>query len=532
MKYRQMMALGLSALLSVSGVGSQGRVYAENAEAVAASEDKQEDTSQPPAPETPAATEPPAETQKPTEPPTETQKPTEPPTETQPPTEAPTESQPSEDTTEAQAPEETAPPAETELISDAPGTEVPSGTEGDAESETGMSETLTEGETESETETELDEEGLIEEETEEETEEEEHITNEQLIARQNIVIPPDIALEFRFVQVDKVYAVVKNPNGAAIREEQEESSAVVGTLAEGGLCYILENAGAEWIYVESGSVRGFIFADDIETGEAAEAAVKKNGEEDMELAVSRMQYSENDAMTYTHTTVYPVIADKVYGIARKNLNIYEEKRDSARVTGTLEEDGLCYILADAQKEWIFVESGDARGFVRAGELLAGVEAVEKVMEAGELSMTLADVKIQPEENKGCYYTLTSVREASRNNLLRSDMVNFAFQFLGNPYVWGGTSLTNGCDCSGFTQSIYAHFGYSIPRVAEAQAVCAMQIPVSEAAPGDLIFYARNGYVYHVSMYIGGGQVIHAAGTRVGIIISGIGSSAVWAVRII
>ena len=67
---------------------------------------------------------------------------------------------------------------------------------------------------------------------------------------------------------------------------------------------------------------------------------------------------------------------------------------------------------------------------------------------------------------------------------------------------GGTSLTNGCDCSGFTQSIYANFGYYIPRVAEAQAGYGMQIPVSSAEPGDLIFYAKNGYVYHVSMYIG------------------------------
>ena len=112
------------------------------------------------------------------------------------------------------------------------------------------------------------------------------------------------------------------------------------------------------------------------------------------------------------------------------------------------------------------------------------------------------------------------------------MVNYSFQFLGNPYVWGGTSLTNGCDCSGFTMRIYGHYGYSLPRVAEAQAVCSMQIPVSSAEPGDLIFYAKNGYVYHVSMYIGDGKVIHAANSRQGITISGIGSDAVWAARII
>ena len=68
------------------------------------------------------------------------------------------------------------------------------------------------------------------------------------------------------------------------------------------------------------------------------------------------------------------------------------------------------------------------------------------------------------------------------------MLEYAKQFLGNPYVWGGTSLTKGADCSGFVQSIYAEFGYSIPRVAEDQAECATKIPVEDALPGDLIFY--------------------------------------------
>lgn len=526
MKYRQIMALGLGAFLTVSGVGPRAYIYGESVQETR--EATQEETAK--ATEAPKPTEAPTEAPKPTEAPTEAPKPTEPPTETN-----PTENQPAEDTTESQAPSETLPPTESEMISDAPETPSetnPEDSDGETESETGMSETLTEGESESEMETELDKEGLIEDEMEEETKREGHLTNEQLIARQNIVIPPDISLEFRFVQVDKVYAVGKNSDGAVIREERTENSAVVGILEKGGLCYVLEDESAQWIYVESGSVRGFVPAKDIQLGEAAEAAVKRAGEENMELAVPKMRYSENDAMTYTHTTVYPVMADKVYGIAREDLSIYEAKRDSARVTGELTEGGLCYILADAKQKWVFVESGNARGFVEAEKLFTGVEAIQRVTEAGELNLALAQVKTEPEENKGCYYTLTSVREASWSNLLRSDMVNFAFQFLGNSYVWGGTSLTNGCDCSGFTQSIYAHFGYYIPRVAEAQAVCNMQIPVSEAAPGDLIFYAKNGYVYHVSMYIGGGRVIHAAGTNVGIITSGIGASAVWAVRII
>ena len=195
-------------------------------------------------------------------------------------------------------------------------------------------------------------------------------------------------------------------------------------------------------------------------------------------------------------------------------------------------DGLCFILEDGSRDWVYVESGNARGFVEASALEFGKSAVQRVTEIGETNMELANVQIAPENNSACYYTLTSVKPASQSALLRSSMVNFSFRFLGNPYVWGGTSLTDGCDCSGFTQSIYASFGYSIPRIAEAQAVCGMQIPISSAEPGDLIIYAKDGTVYHVSMYIGNGQVIQAYGTSTGIITSGIGGTAVWAVRII
>ncbi len=115
---------------------------------------------------------------------------------------------------------------------------------------------------------------------------------------------------------------------------------------------------------------------------------------------------------------------------------------------------------------------------------------------------------------------------------RASIVNFALQFVGNPYVWGGTSLTNGADCSGFVQSIYASFGYDLPRVACDQAGYGTQIPISDAEPGDLIFYAKSGYVYHVSMYIGDGQVVQAYSTKAGIITSDIGPNAVWATKIL
>ena len=93
------------------------------------------------------------------------------------------------------------------------------------------------------------------------------------------------------------------------------------------------------------------------------------------------------------------------------------------------------------------------------------------------------------------------------------------QFLGNRYVYGGTSLTNGIDCSGFTMRIYERFGYSIPRTSSAQSSYFRKISSSEAKPGDLFFYGSGGKVSHVAMYIGNGKVIHASSARTGIKIS-------------
>ena len=100
---------------------------------------------------------------------------------------------------------------------------------------------------------------------------------------------------------------------------------------------------------------------------------------------------------------------------------------------------------------------------------------------------------------------------------RSDLVNFACQFVGNPYVWGGTSLTHGCDCSGFTQTIMGKYGVSLPRASREQAKTGVKVSSENIKPGDLIFYAnRRGMVNHVGIYIGNGQVVNAASRRSGI----------------
>ncbi len=111
-------------------------------------------------------------------------------------------------------------------------------------------------------------------------------------------------------------------------------------------------------------------------------------------------------------------------------------------------------------------------------------------------------------------------QANQQASLRNQIVNYALKFVGNPYVWGGTSLTKGADCSGFTQSVLKNFGIYIPRVSRDQARAGRAVKSSEMRPGDLIFYTNSsGVVNHVAMYIGNGQVVHAASRRSGIKIS-------------
>lgn len=96
------------------------------------------------------------------------------------------------------------------------------------------------------------------------------------------------------------------------------------------------------------------------------------------------------------------------------------------------------------------------------------------------------------------------------------VVNYACQFVGNPYVWGGTSLTNGADCSGFVMSVFSHFGISTGRSSRDQAARGKAIPVSEVKPGDLLFYASGSYINHVGIYVGNGKIIHSSTPATGI----------------
>lgn len=152
------------------------------------------------------------------------------------------------------------------------------------------------------------------------------------------------------------------------------------------------------------------------------------------------------------------------------------------------------------------------------------QAADVAIQEAETAQAEADAAAQAQADAASQATQSSTSDSSSTSGTRQSIVNFALQFVGCPYVYGGTSLTNGADCSGFTQSVMANFGISIPRTAGAQSVGGRAVSLSNIQPGDLLFYSGSGDygIGHVTMYIGNGQVVHASTSRTGIIVSDIG----------
>lgn len=273
---------------------------------------------------------------------------------------------------------------------------------------------------------------------------------------------------------------------------------------------------------------------------AAEAEPVFSAEQEAER--TRESYSEWQAAEAEKVTISRMpwlfhTVEKTYAIADVNswLHVREGKGTNQKIVGILPKGSLCYILADADSDWVYVESGDVRGFVCARYLLRGEEAEKEVNRWQEESFPMAEMWVKPWNNKAYTYTYATTRTLLSSDEARGEVLQYAKKFLGNPYVWGGTSLTNGCDCSGFAQQIFANFGYTLPRTSRQQAKAGTRIPVQEAKPGDLLFYQReSGFIYHVMIYLGDGKVIHAGSEATGILISDFNyeKSTEFAVRVI
>lgn len=293
--------------------------------------------------------------------------------------------------------------------------------------------------------------------------------------------------------------IAKVDNWLNIRQKPDMDAKIVGKLPKNAGCniYSIKNG---WAKIKSGNVSGYVSSEYLVTDEEAEAYA---------LEVGTLVATVREGTTTLNARFVPSTGSAKYTLVPEDeeLEIYREDLKESFVRKFVEKyfkgEGAEYI-ADVDKEemykqldnWMCVRLDNERVFI----------SKDFVDVSYQLKKAVAVEKLK--ENKAAGVTSARV-----------SMVEYAKQFLGNRYVWGGTSLTNGTDCSGFTMSIYAHYGYYLPRTSGEQAGYTRSVSSGDVRPGDLFFYGKGGSVSHVAMYIGNGLVIHASNERDGIKIS-------------
>lgn len=269
----------------------------------------------------------------------------------------------------------------------------------------------------------------------------------------------------------KTYLNVRNGAGTSYK--------IVGKMPGYSVCEVLEEKDG-WYKIKSGDVTGYVSKDYILTG--YEANVK---------AMEKM------------TAVLEVICDK--------LNVREEPSTDCSVATKVSKGSHLDIVEDNKDGWYKASINGLEGYVSADyvEVVYTLPTAEKIVEV------VVSTGSSSGGGSGKDYSYVNP-EASKK---AQDIINYAYQFLGNRYVYGGNSLTNGIDCSGFVKQIFAKFGYNLPRTSKSYlSGVGTTIPLSQIQPGDILVYKYSNGGGHVAIYIGNGKIIHAANERAGICI--------------
>ena len=137
----------------------------------------------------------------------------------------------------------------------------------------------------------------------------------------------------------------------------------------------------------------------------------------------------------------------------------------------------------------------------------------------EVQVETHEEKVSEEEVYSINLAANSENKVPYNEIISNQVVNYALQFVGGPYVYGGNSLTNGTDCSGFTKLVFANYGVYLPRSAPEQAYAGVHVDLSDIKPGDIIVSGYDGVVCHAALYIGDGKLVHALNSNVGIVVT-------------
>ena len=246
-----------------------------------------------------------------------------------------------------------------------------------------------------------------------------------------------------------------------IRQEASTDSEVVGILTNHNACELLEDAG-DWYKVTSGKVTGYVNKQYLVTGDEAESI------------------AEQEIKT-------------VATVNTETLNVRAEKSTEAAVLSQV-GNSEAFTVNSVADGWVEISVDDSVGYISQDYVT--------------LAQALPTAK-----------TIEQVKYGDGVSDVRASVVSYALQFVGNRYVWGGTSLEKGVDCSAFTMRILGKYGISLPHSSRAQPSYGTKISASEAKPGDLFFYGSGRSISHVAIYIGNGQIVHASNKRDGIKVS-------------
>ena len=283
----------------------------------------------------------------------------------------------------------------------------------------------------------------------------------------------------------------------------EKKGKIIAKLPSNAGCDILDTSTSGWYKIRSGNITGYVKSEYILTGQQAK---------DKALQVAKLMAISNTDGVNVRTE------------PNTNSSIYTQISNSER-----------FLVADQQDGWVKIEIDDQDAYLSSDyvDVKYGLEEAIKYTPVVEIADTSSknDSKNSSKNNtKNNSGKKNSGKKNSANDgaagsksgsvsSKRAQIANYAVQFVGNRYVYGGTSLTNGTDCSGFTMSVMAKFGVSLPHNSGAQSGSGKSITSSQMRPGDLVFYSGSGGINHVALYIGNGQVCHASNARSGIKIS-------------
>lgn len=322
-------------------------------------------------------------------------------------------------------------------------------------------------------------------------------------------------------------------NYVNVRSLPSTDGEIVGKIYNNCAATILGTEG-DWYKIESGNVTGYIKSEYFVIGEEAKAVaiqcgyvkatvttetlnVRDGQGTDNRLLTQLPEGGEFDVIQYGDGWVYLNVDEDIQGWVSMDYVDIDVVFDTAI---TLEEE-----QAKLEEERRLAE--EAAEAERIANEAREAEQRRKQEAAQQAAAS-------QEETEQTTTTVNETYDTSTSAALRNAVVAYALQFVGNPYVYGGSSLTNGTDCSGFTMSVYAKFGYSLPHQSGSQSGCGTRVSLDSLLPGDLLFYSNGGSgIGHVALYIGNGQVVHASTPSTGIKISSANyRTPICAVRII